>query len=493
MVTNCSPISFTARHGGCGADVNGINDRFDFSGVPPRVEDLGTVHLIAIGGAGMSAVARLLMARGVPVQGSDAKDSPLLRALAAEGARVWVGHDRRHLEGADTVVISSAIRDSNPELAQAKSQGLRILHRSQALAATAWDQVRLAVAGANGKTTTTSLLIAALDGAGASPSFASGGELADRGTNADWHADSPFVIEADESDGSFLVYHPHVAAITNVQPDHLDFYGTFDNVRAAYAAFAATVPPGGLVVACADDEGSNALAAQVSDRRVLTYGHALHADLVILESALVSTGSTTTFRDPAGVERTMTLAVPGAHNVLNACAAYLCATEGVGAHPDGVVAGLARFAGARRRFEVIGEAGGITVVDDYAHNAGKVEAVVATATKIAHDRDGRLIAIFQPHLYSRTRDFAEGFAAGLAPADEIALLDIYGAREEPIPGVDSRLIADRLAGRADVMSPDAAVEWAASIAKPGDVVLTIGAGDITVIAPHILERLGSRR
>jgi UDP-N-acetylmuramate--alanine ligase len=189
----------------------------------------------------------------------------------------------------------------------------------------------------------------------------------------------------------------------------------------------------------------------------------------------------------------MTLAVPGAHNVLNACAAYLCATEGVGAHPDGVVAGLARFAGARRRFEVIGEAGGITVVDDYAHNAGKVEAVVATATKIAHDRGGRLIAIFQPHLYSRTRDFAEGFAAGLAPADEIALLDIYGAREEPIPGVDSRLIADRLAGRADVMSPDAAVEWAASIAKPGDVVLTIGAGDITVIAPHILERLGSRR
>lgn len=244
-MTNCSPISFTARHGGCGADVNGINDRFDFSGVPPRVEDLGTVHLIAIGGAGMSAVARLLMARGVPVQGSDAKDSPLLRALAAEGARVWVGHDRRHLEGADTVVISSAIRDSNPELAQAKSQGLRILHRSQALAATAWDQVRLAVAGANGKTTTTSLLIAALDGAGASPSFASGGELADRGTNADWHADSPFVIEADESDGSFLVYHPHVAAITNVQPDHLDFYGTFDNVRAAYAAFAATVPPVG--------------------------------------------------------------------------------------------------------------------------------------------------------------------------------------------------------------------------------------------------------
>ena len=168
-MTNCSPISFTARHGGCGADVNGINDRFDFSGVPPRVEDLGTVHLIAIGGAGMSAVARLLMARGVPVQGSDAKDSPLLRALAAEGARVWVGHDRRHLEGADTVVISSAIRDSNPELAQAKSQGLRVLHRSQALAATAWDQVRLAVAGANGKTTTTSLLIAALDGAGASP------------------------------------------------------------------------------------------------------------------------------------------------------------------------------------------------------------------------------------------------------------------------------------------------------------------------------------
>ena len=257
-----------------GHAVNGHNSRFDFRTPVPELSELGAVHFVAIGGAGMSGVARVMLARGCRVSGSDAKDSPVLTALAAEGATVSVGHDPSHLDGVDTVVISSAVRESNPELAAARERGLRVLHRSQALASTMSTSRRVAVAGANGKTTTTSMLTVALQHCGADPSFAAGGELAKHGTNAHWGTGEVFVAEADESDGSFLVYRPEVGVVTNVQPDHLDFYGTFENVQKAYAEFAASILDGGLLVACHDDEGSLALAerARSDGLRVLTYG-----------------------------------------------------------------------------------------------------------------------------------------------------------------------------------------------------------------------------
>jgi len=476
------------------------NPRFDFTREVPGLETLGRVHLIAIGGSGMSAVARILLARGVEVSGSDAKDSPVLETLRALGAHVIVGHDPANVDGADTVVISSAIPESNVELAAARAAGCLVLHRSQGLAATMQDARPAAVAGANGKTTTTSMLTVALQHAGLDPSFASGGELTGQGTNAAWTAGDVFVVEADESDGSFLVYRPEVAVVTNVQPDHLDFYGTFEAVQEAYAAFVVSLRPGGLLVACADDPGSARLAARAdaSGTRVLTYGFAEDADLRLSDHRPdpEGIGTTTRLHLPGGGEATLRLRTPGAHNALNAAAALLAATEGFGADRALVLDGLAAFDGARRRFEVRGEVRGVTVVDDYAHNPGKVAAVVSTAAEIAARRGGRLHVAFQPHLYSRTRDFAEGFAAGLAPADTVVLLDVYGAREEPMEGVTSELVARplrTLPGHRTVSvggSFESVASAIASQAVDGDVVLTVGAGDVTELAAHVLSALG---
>lgn len=478
------------------------NPRFDFTQEVPGLDTLGRVHFIAIGGSGMSAVARIMLARGVAVSGSDAKDSPVLEALREQGAQVFVGHDAAHVADADTIVISSAIPESNVELAAARAAGSPVLHRSQGLASTMQDSRRAAVAGANGKTTTTSMLTVALQAAGLDPSFASGGELTGQGTNAAWTGGEVFVVEADESDGSFLVYGPEVAIVTNVQPDHLDFYGTFDNVEKAYATFAQSIRPGGLLVACADDAGSARLAARAAaaGTQVLTYGFDEGADLTLTDHRAddEGIGTTTSLQLPGGGTATMRLATPGSHNALNAAAAYLAATEGFGADRALALQGLAAFDGARRRFEVRGEVGGVTVVDDYAHNPGKVAAVVRTAAEIAARRGGRLLVAFQPHLYSRTRDFAEGFAAGLAPAQTVVLLDVYGAREQPMGGITSELIAAPLRdlpGERSVMVGGTFEDVASALAgaaSAGDLVLTVGAGDVTELAGHVLRALERR-
>lgn len=475
----------------------GIPTRFDPDAPLPAVSDLGRVHLIAIGGAGMSAVARLMLDRGIAVSGSDAKPSATVDALRDRGAQVFVGHEAAHLDAVDTVVVSSAIRDDNVELAAARARGLPVLHRSQALATLMQDVRRVAVAGASGKTTTTSMLAVALSFAGAEPSFASGGEIPQLGGNARWGSGGIAVVEADESDGSFLVYRPEVAVVTNVQPDHLDFYGTFERVQEAYAAFAASVTDGGLLVACFDDPGSRALAQSVARAggRVVTYGFTEGADLWVRASTAEDLGSRSSLVH-AGAELDLVLAVPGPHNVLDAAAAYLAATRGLGLPGPDILAGLAGFTGARRRFEVVGEARGVTVVDDYAHNPAKVAAVVGTARAVLDRRGrGRLHVVFQPHLYSRTRDFAAEFAEALAPADTVVLLDIYGAREDPMPGITSQLIGDPLRDRhgADGVEVgagfDETVVRVAAGASVGDLVLTVGAGDVTTIAPRILAAL----
>ncbi len=480
--------------------MSGPTPRYDFSAPLPRLADLASVHFVAIGGAGMSGVASVMLERGVAVSGSDAKDSAVLEGLRNRGARVFVGHDVAHLDGADTVVVSSAIRDDNVELAGARDRGLRVLHRAQALAVTMQDTRRVAVAGASGKTTTTSMLAVALASAGLEPSFVGGADIPQLGGSARWGRGGVFVAEADESDGSFLVYRPEVAVVTNVQADHLDFYGTFEHVESAYAAFAATVAAHGLLVACHDDPGSLRLAEAVraSGRPVLTYGVHDDADLVVATSVAEGLGSRSTLLRE-GVPQELVLAVPGPHNVLDAAAAYLAATAGLGVPPDAVLGGLAGFTGARRRFEIIGEAQGVTVVDDYAHNPAKVASVVSTARGVL-DRagTGRLHVVFQPHLYSRTRDFADELAAALAPADTVVLLDIYGAREDPAPGVTSELVGrplrDRHGHAEVVVGPtwDEAVALVAARADAGDLALTVGAGDVTALAPRILLALGQR-
>jgi len=484
-----------------------LNERFDFTTEVPVASRLGAVHFIAIGGAGMSGVARVMLAQGITVSGSDAKESLVLTALAAEGAVVHVGHDPGHLAGADTVVISSAIREGNVELREARSRGLRVLHRSQALASVMRGSRKVAVAGANGKTTTTSMLTVALQYCGLDPSFAIGGELAKHGTNAHHGTGDIFVAEADESDGSFLVYRPEVAIVTNVQPDHLDFYGTFQAVQAAYVRFARTVQPEGLLVTCADDQGSRTLAevARAAGLRVITYGLASDADVRLTElggaglrahAVLIGPG-------PDGVAHgRIEIGMPGRHNVLNATAAFVAATEGLGQEPDRVLEGLAGFTGTRRRFEPKGEVAGVRVVDDYAHNPGKVTAVVETALSLA--APGRLIVVFQPHLYSRTRDFAAELAMALSPADMVIVMDVYAAREDPVPGVTGALIADLLVEAVDrhrgegvrfvrfVPSWSDVAPLVAQIAEPGDLVVTVGAGDVTMIGPEILRLLTQR-
>ena len=470
--------------------------RFDFRAVVPGADELGRVHFLAIGGAGMSGVARIMLARGIRVTGSDAKDVPVLKALESEGAGVWVGFHEAHQERADAIVMSSSIRDDNVELVAARQRGVPVLHRAQGLAALMRGRRPVAVAGANGKTTTTSMLTVALQGCGLDPSFAVGGELAKHGTNAHDGSDDVFVVEADESDGSFVVYRPEVAIVTNVQPDHLDFYSNFNVVQAAYDAFVGTIRPGGLLVTCADDAGAVALAerARAAGTRVLTYGFEPSSDVVLDHHHQDGVTSSVTLLDE-GVERRMTLGVPGRHNPLNAAAAYAAAVHGLGQAPDQVLAGLASFTGTRRRFEPKGEAGGVVVVDDYAHNAGKVAAVVETAKDLVGDT-GRLVVVFQPHLYSRTRDFAAELGAGLSPADVVVLMDVYAAREDPVPGVSGRLVADAVTAARPEVEVHYVPSWSevagrvAGLARPGDLVLTVGAGDVTMIGPEVLRILG---
>ena len=466
--------------------------RVDLGFEVPAPEQLGRVHFIGIGGAGMSGLARIMLARGVPVSGSDAKDSPLLAALRAEGAEVHVGHDAAVVERVDTVVASSAIRPSNPELAAAQQRGLLVLHRSQALKSVMHDHRVVAVAGANGKTTTTSMLTVALQHCGADPSFAIGGELSEIGTNAHQGSGGLFVAEADESDGSFLVYHPEIAVVTNVQPDHLDFYGTVESVEEAYAEFAATLPADGLLVACADDPGSARLAARVRAEggSVTTYGESDDADVrvdgLVMDRGLARFGLVEHGRRVGDI----TLRVPGRHNALNAAAAYVAATAA--GHPGGLVReGLAGFGGTRRRFEARGEASGVRVFDDYAHNPGKVAAAVATGREVAGE--GRLVVVFQPHLFSRTRDFATELGAALGPADEVVVMDVYAAREDPEPGVSGALVADAVPLGPEhvrfVPSWQEVPDVVAGLAGAGDLVLTVGAGDVTLVGPEVLARL----
>jgi UDP-N-acetylmuramate--alanine ligase len=455
------------------------------------------VHLIGIGGAGMSGIARILLARGVAVSGSDAKDSRVVLALRALGAEVAVGHDPANLPPAPaTVVISSAIRPANPELAAARDRGLPVVHRARALAALTEGRRLAAVTGTAGKTSTTSMLTVALQHCGLDPSFAIGGDLAASGSGAHEGSGDVFVAEADESDASFLAFSPEVAVVTNVEADHLDHYGSAEAYVAAFSDFLGRIVPGGVLVTCVDDVGSAALARVAEERgiRVRRYGSAPAADGVgdaqLLEFRPDGAGSRIVLRHD-GVEHQLRLAVPGEHMALNALGALLAGVE-LGANPKELLEGLAAFDGVRRRFEFRGRAAGVAVYDDYAHHPSKVAAQLRAARDVTGGQ-GRVVVAFQPHLYSRTRQFATEFGAALGLADEVVVLEVYGAREDPEPGVSGALVADAVAlPREHVRYVP---RWAdvpavvADVARPGDLVITMGAGDVTVLAPEILLEL----
>ena len=460
--------------------------------VPP-LEELGAVHFVGIGGAGMSGIARILLARGVPVSGSDRRDTPTLLALRALGARVELGHDPAHLGDADTVVVSTAIRDDNPELAAARERGLRVLPRAVALAAVMAGKRSVAVAGTHGKTSTTSMLTVAVQACGVDPSFAIGGDLNESGSNAHAGKGDVFVAEADESDRSFLLLAPHGAIVTNVEADHLDNYGDLAAVEAAFDRFLQTIDPAGFLVLCADDPGSARLRTVPTPARVRTYGTAEGSDLRLVDVEVgPETTDWTAVLDGEVLGR-VSIRVPGEHMARNSAAALLAGLE-LGLPAEGLVTGLGRFGGVHRRFELKGSVGGVRVYDDYAHHPTEVAAQLRAARAVAGT--GRVVVAFQPHLYSRTREFAAAFGAALGLADEVVVMDVYGAREDPVPGVTGAMVADAVAlptGQVQFEpSWSAAAPTLAQRAQPGDLVITMGAGNVSMVGPEVLEALRAR-
>ncbi|WP_199255781.1 UDP-N-acetylmuramate--L-alanine ligase [Mycolicibacterium mengxianglii] len=470
----------------------------------PLPEELTRVHMVGIGGAGMSGIARILLDRGALVSGSDAKESRGVLALRARGAQIRIGHDPSSLDllpGGPTAVITThaAIPKSNPELVEARRRAIPVVLRPVVLAKLMAGHTRLLVTGTHGKTTTTSMLIVALQHCGFDPSFAVGGELGESGTNAHHGSGNTFVAEADESDGSLLEYTPDVAVVTNIEADHLDFFGTAEAYSAVFDQFVERIAPGGALVVCVDDPGAAALAARATDLglRVLAYGS---PDATVpLAGALLSwqqqgTGAVAeVLLEGETQPRAMRLSVPGRHMALNALGALLAAWE-VGAEVDAVLDGLAGFEGVRRRFELVGTADGIRVFDDYAHHPTEVAAVLAALQTVTADGGGgRVIAVFQPHLYSRTKTFAAEFGAALDGADRVFVLDVYPAREQPVTGISGATVAEHVSVPVTYL-PDLSevARTVAEVARPGDVIVTMGAGDVTMLGPEILTELRLR-
>ncbi|WP_051619707.1 UDP-N-acetylmuramate--L-alanine ligase [Haematomicrobium sanguinis] len=457
-------------------------------GAPTLADILGHVHLIGIGGAGMSAIARILLARGVTVSGSDAQESATTGALREAGARIFIGHDAANVTGATTLVVSTAIRESNPELAAARAAGARVLHRSEALAATMTGKRPIAIAGTHGKTTTTAMVTVMLQHAGAEPSFAVGGNVASLGVNAEYGQGEDFVFEADESDGSFVNFDPAIEVITNAEADHLDHYGSAEAVFAAFHRFIDKLQPGGTLIVCADDPGAMSLIATHPEVRVITYGTDPGADVQLMEYTAHGAGSASRIRDRAwGGDYRLNLQVPGEHNMRNALAAY-CVGRSIGVSAGKITTALGTFSGAARRFELKGEAGGVRVFDDYSHHPTEVRVALQAARAVAGS--GRVLVLFQPHLYSRTREFAAEFADALQLADRVWVLPIYGAREDPVPGVSNALITERSAGDALVAAErEEAIAAVLQTAQDGDIILTMGAGDVTQLGPLVVDGL----
>ncbi|HVX22922.1 MAG TPA: UDP-N-acetylmuramate--L-alanine ligase [Acidimicrobiales bacterium] len=458
-------------------------------GVPAGRVDLSRprrVHVVGIGGAGMSAVASVLAGMGHRVSGSDLKGSPVTERLAAQGITVWVGHRAEQVAGAELVTFSPAVPPSNVELAEAARLGIPVVRRADVLAAVAGTRRCVAVAGTHGKTTTSSMLSLVLVQAGRRPSFLIGADVNEIGTNAVWDDGDWLVLEADESYGTFTALAPEVAVVTNVEPDHLDHYGTFDALKAAFAGFLAAAS--GPRVVCADDPVAAELGKAAG---AVSVGTAPVADYRMTDLSHRRSAVGFDLSGPGGRLGRLEVSVPGVHNARNAALATVAALS-VGVDVEAAVAALARFTGVPRRFEFRGEANGVTFVDDYAHLPTEVQAALATARGGGW---GRVVAVFQPHRYTRTAALAASFGTAFAGADLVVVTDVYSAGEPPVPGVSGKLVADAVAAAGDlpvIYAPtrDELRDIVTAVLSPGDLCLTLGAGDLTTLPDDLLAAPG---
>ena len=463
---------------------------------------LGRVHIVGIGGAGMSGIARIMVAQGLSVSGTDAKDSRRLQALRAVGVDARVGHDAQMVMDVDAVVVSTAIPESNAERAAARERGIPELSRAEALALVMAGSRGVAVAGTHGKTTTTSMLTVALQHCGADPSFAIGSELNESGSNAHLGSGEIFVVEADESDGAFLFLEPAAAIVTNVEPDHLDHWGTFEAIEEGFLQFATGIRDrGGFLAVCIDDRGGARLAQRAIEAGVdvRTYGESLDADYRLTDAHVESSGAGDESAPMGWAFDTVhngvrlgdiALRVPGRHNALNALGAFVTGL-GLGFSSSDLRAGLESFSGTRRRFDFKGQVGGIRVFDDYAHHPTEIEATLRAAREVVGE--GRLVVAFQAHHYYRTALFSREFGEALGLADEVVVLEVFAPGETAIPGASGQTMAGNVPLPAEhvVFEPS----WSAVAghlverARPGDLIMTLGAGDIGMIGPEVLELL----
>jgi UDP-N-acetylmuramate--alanine ligase len=469
------------------------------SSIRPAAE-LGRVHFVGVGGAALSGLARLMSELGVVVSGSDAKDSPVLATLRDLGVRAFVGHRAEQVDGADVVVVSTAISEDNPEVIRARELGIELWPRAAAVQSVMLGRRAVVVTGTHGKTTTTAMLATALLRAGADPSYAIGSTLNESGLNAAIGTGDVFVAEGDESDAAILAYTPAGAVVTNVEADHLDFFGTAEAYERVFDDFLDRIEPGGFVVCCVDDPGARRIADVAESRGIDTVrvgaagGERLDLAVADVEfGAAVGGGSEYAALDREGRLGSVRLSVPGMHYVLDSLAA-LAAGLRLGYRFADLAPGLAAYRGAGRRMEFKGRAAGVTVFDSYAHHPTEIRGDLEAARALAGD--GRLIVCFQSHLFSRTRIFGAEMGEALGAADEVVVMDVYPAREPPEPGIDGSVVA-----RAVPLPPERVVYepvWTVAAtrvverARPGDLVLTLGAGDVTEIGPLVLALLDAQ-
>jgi UDP-N-acetylmuramate--alanine ligase len=448
--------------------------------------DIGPIHFVGIGGIGMSGIAEVLVNLGYKVQGSDVSDSANVRRLRDKGVKISVGHAAANIEGADVIVVSSAIKRDNPELAAARAQRVPVVRRAEMLAELMRLKRCIAIAGTHGKTTTTSLVAALFDAGGFDPTVINGGIINAYGSNAWLGAGDWMVVEADESDGTFLKLPADVAIVTNIDPEHLDHFGTFEAVQEAFRAFVENVPFYGFAVMCIDHPVVQTMVGRIEDRRVITYGENPQADVRLADLDHVDGSSrfSVHFRDRTGETvheiRDLTLPMPGRHNALNATAAIAVARE-LGIDDEMIRAALARFGGVRRRFTRTGDWNGVPIIDDYGHHPVEIAAVLRAARESSK---GQVIAVMQPHRYSRLASLFEPFCTCFNDADTVIVAHVYPAGEAPIPGADRDSLVQglRARGHRQVVPLDAPQDLASMVrrlARSGDIVVFLGAGSIT--------------
>ena len=463
----------------------------------PSPFELGPAHLVGIGGIGMSGIAEVMLTMGYEVQGSDIKDSANVQRLRDKGATVHIGHRAENVAGAGAVIISTAIKPGNPEVDTARAAGIPVVRRANMLAEIIRMKWTVCVAGTHGKTTTTSMVAALLDGCGVDPTVINGGIVNAYGSNAKAGEGEWMVVEADESDGTFTKLSPTVAIVTNIDPEHMEHYGTMENLRAAFDTFVENVPFYGFAVLCTDHPEVQALAARVTDRRRITYGFNRQADVraVNLKTDLEGSHFDIALRRPGSVSPRMIeglhLPMAGDHNIQNALAAVTVAME-LGGSDDQIRDALSGFGGVKRRFTSVGEWNGVKIIDDYGHHPVEIAAVLKAARSMVGS--GQLIAVAQPHRYSRLEDLFEEFSTCFDAADQVFISPVFAAGEDPIPGIDHEALVKSLGshghkGAQMLSSLDALPEVIRATAQPGGMVVCLGAGDITVHANGLIENL----